>query len=177
MSNIYPAFTAYLSPSLTPDTFSNDVAEELLSASTVAGELPIICASSRNGAIGADVRHMATALGLGNLSFLYGEPWNAPARRCAWLLRTDDLQKVERDISTLFDEAARSPDVCAGWLGSRTSEIEEALELAKPAIPPEFHDVALSAVQLFSYLKTLAHYCEYALAHRGALVHVQWGDS
>jgi hypothetical protein len=177
MANIYPAFTAYLSPSLTPATFNDDVAEELLSASTMAGELPIICTSSRNGAINADVRRMASALGLGNLSFLYGEPWNAPTRRCAWLLRTEDLQKVERDIATFFGEAATSPDVFARWLGSRTNAIEEALERAKPAVPPEFHDIELGAIQLFSYLKTLAHYCEYALARRGALVHVQWGDS
>jgi hypothetical protein len=35
----------------------------------------------------------------------------------------------------------------------------------------------LTEVALFSYLKTIAKYCDYALDRGGALIHVQWGDS
>ena len=181
MANTYPAFTAYLAPDLMPELmsgdFSNDVAEQLLTASAVADELPIISASSRHGGIGADVGTIASCLELSHLHFLCGEPWNAPGRRCAYLLRAADLKGAEADISAFFAAATKAPDDWGARLGGNRRTVEDALAAAEVASVPSFHDDGLTLVAFFSYLRTLAHYCAYALAHGGALVHVQWGDS
>lgn len=177
MAQTYPAFTAYLSSGQVPGAFRDSEAEELLNQSVAAAELPVICASSRHGSIGAELRSIAGEIGLAHLAFLCGDPWNAPQHRSAYLLRGNELRQVEGDITRLLDVVARSARDGVGWLGSRPGEIVEALAASGVAPEPNFHGDELSPVEFFSYLKTLREYCIHAIDRGGALIHVQWGDS
>jgi hypothetical protein len=173
MASTYPAVTAYLPPSLTPAVLNDDEAENLLSDSQGADELPPIFACSRHGYIGGAVRNFSQALGLQHLAFLYGEPWNDPKGRSAYLLQGDELARIGQEISIFFSRAADSPDECSDWIDWDAESIVTVLESAKPSPAPTVDD-GYNPDTLFAYLKALAQYCEFAMEHSGSLLHIQW---
>jgi len=180
MSKVYPTITAFVPPGIAPRSLaSSEDGWELLSKCDrllreCDSDLHPIGSQSWGGWTAMVMRNISAALGLRALQFLSYEPWKDPNGFCAFLIQGNDLPEIVREIDLVFKHAELRPGDFAPWMfdwdgDSITASIAASVVSVSPVV-----DDGTNPQSLFSYLKTLAHYCTVASERGGAILYLQW---